>query len=249
MSHRHPRTAPVVPHRVDPDAITRLVAARCLQYPDQLLYAELPLLRAALDELPETSAEHPLAVFLDHVECTDPVALAAHYSDTFDTRNRRCLYLTWWTDGDTRRRGLSLVRMKELYRAHGLEFGGADTDTGGELPDFLPAALEFAGRHTGAGTELLQEHRAGIELLRLALTAADTPYTRVVEAVCATLPGPSPRTKEEAKALARSGPPRELVGVDPLGALEPLGPGVELPWPTTRTARRAADGPAEGISR
>ncbi|MFF6902972.1 nitrate reductase molybdenum cofactor assembly chaperone [Streptomyces hydrogenans] len=208
-----------------PDAVVRLVAARCLSYPDERLYEELPLLRRALGE---RSAE--LSEFLGHVGRTPLLDLAAHYTDTFDTRNRRCLYLTWWTDGDTRRRGLSLVAMKRTYRAHGLEF---DSD---ELPDFLPAALEFAALHEAPGTELLQEHRAGLELLRLALAGVDTPYLRVLEAVCGTLPGPSPRTREEAKALARSGPPRELVGLDPLG-LEPLGPGVDLPWPTTPAHR------------
>ncbi|MEU7021963.1 nitrate reductase molybdenum cofactor assembly chaperone [Streptomyces sp. NPDC046203] len=207
------------------DAVIRLVAARCLAYPDEALYAELPLLREAVADIPQAKG---LAEFLDHLADTDPLELAAHYSDTFDTRNRRCLYLTWWTDGDTRRRGLSLVRIKRIYRQYGLEFGGE------ELPDFLPAALEFAGQCVAAGTELLQEHRAGLELLRLALESADTPYTRVVEAVCATLPGPSPRTREEAKALARSGPPRELVGlgagdgpptlVVPDGLGEPDGP-------------------------
>ncbi|MEU3395328.1 nitrate reductase molybdenum cofactor assembly chaperone [Streptomyces filamentosus] len=204
-----------------PDTVVRLVAARCLTYPDERLYEELPLLRRALGDSPGG-----LGAFLDHVERTPLLDLAAHYTDTFDTRNRRCLHLTWWTDGDTRRRGLSLVGIKRTYREHGLEF---DSD---ELPDFLPAALEFAAAHEGPGTALLQEHRAGLELLRLALAAADTPYLRVLEAVCGTLPGPSPRTREEAKALARSGPPRELVG------LEPLGPGVELPWPTVPRPER-----------
>jgi nitrate reductase delta subunit len=234
---------------VNHDALIRLVAARCLAYPDERLYDELPLLREVVADTPGAEG---LTGFLDHLAATEPLEMAAHYSDTFDTRNRRCLYLTWWTDGDTRRRGLSLVRIKRIYRRHGLEFGGE------ELPDFLPAALEFAGQCVEAGTELLQEHRAGLELLRLALDAAGTPYTRVVEAVCATLPGPSPRTKEEAKALARSGPPRELVGLDGpagpdlvvgpgpgpgfdlLAGLEPQGPGVDLPWPASRpgAARR-----------
>ncbi|MFE5792374.1 nitrate reductase molybdenum cofactor assembly chaperone [Streptomyces sp. NPDC056503] len=212
-----------------PDTVVRLVAARCLSYPDERLYEELPLLRRALSGAPGGGAG--LAEFLDQVERTPLLDLAAHYTDTFDTRNRRCLYLTWWTDGDTRRRGLSLVAVKRTYREHGMEF---DSD---ELPDFLPAALEFAARHEEPGTALLQEHRAGLELLRLALAAVDTPYLRVLEAVCGTLPGPSPRTREEAKALARSGPPRELVGLDPLG-IEPRGPGVELPWPTVNRAER-----------
>ncbi|MFD4373504.1 nitrate reductase molybdenum cofactor assembly chaperone [Streptomyces sp. NPDC058486] len=217
-----------------PEAVVRLVAARCLTYPDERLYAELPLLRRALDGV--RGGEGVLEL-LAHMERTPLLDLSAHYTDTFDTRNRRCLYLTWWTDGDTRRRGLSLVAIKRTYREHGLEF---DSD---ELPDFLPAALEFAARHEEHGTRLLQDHRAGLELLRLALAAAGTPYTRVLEAVCGTLPGPSPETKEEAKALARSGPPRELVGLDPLGidplGIEPLGPGVDLPWPTTHRAERS----------
>ncbi|CAM5228040.1 nitrate reductase molybdenum cofactor assembly chaperone [Streptomyces spiroverticillatus] len=208
------------------DSVTRLIAGRCLEYPDSRLYQDLPQLRAALpDASPEAAAL--LTGFLDHVAATEPLDLGAHYTSTFDTRNRRCLYLTWWADGDTRRRGLSLVRLKQLYRDHGLEY--ADE----ELPDFLPVALDFAARHPEAGTALLEEHRVGLELLRLAVTAAYTPYTAVLEALCTTLPGPSPQTKEEAKAMARKGPPQELVGIgsplEPL--LEPFGPGIDLPRP------------------
>ncbi|MGW2228193.1 nitrate reductase molybdenum cofactor assembly chaperone [Streptomyces formicae] len=196
-----------------PEALVRLVAGRLLQYPDERLYADLDLLHEAVDE-------PALREFIAHARGQRPLDLAAHYTDVFDTRNRRCLYLTWWSDGDTRNRGLSLVRVKRVYREHGLEF------TSEELPDFLPVLLEFAAREEAAGTALLEEHRAGLELLRLAVTDVGTPYARVLEAVCGTLPGPSPKTRAEAKALARSGPPRETVG------LEPFGPGTELPWPT-----------------
>ncbi|MFJ2767806.1 nitrate reductase molybdenum cofactor assembly chaperone [Streptomyces sp. NPDC087300] len=196
-----------------PDAVVRLVAGRLLQYPDERLYADLDLLHDAVDE-------PALREFIAHARVHRPLDLAAHYTDVFDTRNRRCLYLTWWSDGDTRNRGLSLVRVKRVYREHGLEF---DSE---ELPDFLPVLLEFAAREEDAGTALLEENRAGLELLRLAVTDMGTPYARVLEAVCGTLPGPSPKTRAEAKALARSGPPQELVG------LEPFGPGIELPWPT-----------------
>ncbi len=75
---------------------------------------------------------------------------------------------------------MSLVRFKDVYRAAGLEF------TGEELPDFLPAVLEFAAR-TG-DTGLLTEHREGLEQLRSRLTGFGTPYASVLDAVCATLP-------------------------------------------------------------
>jgi nitrate reductase delta subunit len=127
----------------------------------------------------------------------------------FDRGRRCCLYLTWWSDGETRRRGGALAALKQRYRAAGVEL---DTT---ELPDFLPAVLEYAATADLAdGLALLQEHRAGIELLRLALLDAATPYAPPVEAVCALLPGPSPADVAAAKALARSGPPREQVGLE-----------------------------------
>ncbi|MGV9453502.1 nitrate reductase molybdenum cofactor assembly chaperone [Streptomyces sp. NPDC003635] len=153
------------------DAVLYQAAALCLTYPDDDFIARLPLLREAAPQLRE---------FTDHAAVTDPRELAAHYVQVFDFKNRHSLYLSWWRDGDTRRRGMSLVRFKALYRDAGLEFSGE------ELPDFLPAVLEFAAR-TG-NTDLLTEHRDGLEQLRSRLTDFGTPYATVLDAVCATLP-------------------------------------------------------------
>ncbi|GGO35557.1 MULTISPECIES: nitrate reductase molybdenum cofactor assembly chaperone [Streptomyces] len=172
-------------------------AAHCLCYPDSEVRERLPLVRAAVPEL------HP---FLDEFAGWSPTAAMEHYVRVFDFKNRHSLYLSWWLDGDTRRRGASLVAFKETYRAHGLSV------TGEELPDYLPAVLEFTAR-TGDRT-LLTSHRAGLELVRLALTDDGTPYALILDAICATLPGPSPKDRVEARALARSGPPTETVGLD-----------------------------------
>jgi len=203
----------------DRDAATVLQAASvCLQYPDAAVLALLPTVRRAVDELPPGRAPEQLTAFLDTADATSPGRAAQHYVDVFDTRRRCCLYLTWWSDGETRRRGTALAELKARYRAAGAEFHGT------ELPDFLPAVLEFAATTdlTG-GLALLQEHRAAVELLRLALIDAGTPYAAPVEAVCALLPGPSPADVATAKALARSGPPREQVGLD----LAPFGTRLE----------------------
>lgn len=197
-------------------SVLRLAAAQCLCYPDARLYEQLPLIRDALAEL---DTDHGLSAFLDHAAATRELDLAAHYVATFDSRNRRCLYLTWWTTGDTRNRGAALVAVKEYYRQHGMA-----GDFGGELPDFLPVMLEFAALTGEPGEELLERHRAGLELLRLSVEESRSPYAAVLRAVCATLPGPSPRTREEAKALARSGPPQELVGIDLAPAAAPTRP-------------------------
>jgi nitrate reductase molybdenum cofactor assembly chaperone NarJ/NarW len=190
-------------------AVVLQAASICLQYPDENVLAALPVVRRAVEELPAGIARERLTAFLDSAAATAPLAHAQHYVDTFDTRKRCCLYLTWWSDGETRRRGASLATLKQRYRAAGVELDST------ELPDFLPTVLEYAGTADLAdGLALLQEHRAGVELLRLALLDAGTPYAAPVEAVCALLPGPSPADVAAAKALARSGPPREQVGLE-----------------------------------
>ena len=47
----------------------------------------------------------------------------AHYVETFDLRRRASLYLTYYAHGDTRERGMALLRLKKLYRAAGLPHG------------------------------------------------------------------------------------------------------------------------------
>lgn len=160
------------------DAVLYQAAALCLTYPDDDFRARLALLREAAPQLRE---------FVDHAALTPPRELAAHYVQVFDSEDRHSLHLSRWHDGDTRPRGTSLVRFEELYRAHELEF------TGEELPDFLPAVLEFTAR-TG-NLDLLSEHRGALEQLRAHLADFGTPYASVLDAVCATLPtAPTHRT-------------------------------------------------------
>ncbi|MFB7470408.1 nitrate reductase molybdenum cofactor assembly chaperone [Kitasatospora sp. NPDC056184] len=185
----------------DPRALVRRAAAECLCYPD----APLPPLAELLRPVRHAAAA-PLRAFLGRAGALPAGELARHYVEVFDFTQRHSLHLSWWTDGDTRRRGEALLRFKAAYRAHGLECTGED------LPDFLPAVLEFTAA-TGDET-LLREHRPALELLRLALAEHGTPYADVLAAVCATLPGPSPRDRAAALALARGGPPREQVGLD-----------------------------------
>jgi len=185
-------------------------ASLLLQYPDARMRAGLPTIRAAVTELPAGSCRRRLLEFVEHAEATPAQALEEHYVAVLDRERRCCLHLTWWSDGDTRRRGLSLARLKDLYRRHGLVL--AD----GELPDHLPVVLEFAAvGDQEAGLGVLQENRAGLELLRLALTDLRSPYAAPVAAVCALLPGPSPADEAAARALARGGPPVEQVGLEP----------------------------------
>ncbi|MFD4630626.1 nitrate reductase molybdenum cofactor assembly chaperone [Streptomyces sp. NPDC058284] len=190
-------------------AVVHQAAALLLGYPDAGWPERLHTVRTALEPVPGSDIRL-LRHFCDQVARTEPLTLAARYVATFDRSRRRCLYLTYYTDGDTRRRGPALAGLKALYREHGWQ------PPEDELPDFLPLVLEFAARVPEAGTRLLSDHRAALELLRFGLTAHRSPYADVVQAVCRTLPGAGPATREAALRLARTGPPAESVGRTPL---------------------------------
>jgi nitrate reductase delta subunit len=180
-----------------------------LGYPDDELLGRLELLGRVAAGLDEPVAA-PLRRFLGHVARTPPGDLAADYVATFDHRKRCCLYLTYYGHGDTRKRGLALLALKQTYAAAGLHL------TDDELPDHLAVMLEFAAAvGSPDGARLLVAHRAGLELLRLALHDSGSPWADVLDSVSATLP---PLRGDERAAVARlaaEGPPEEQVGLAP----------------------------------
>jgi nitrate reductase delta subunit len=195
-----------------------------LQYPDDELLAARHDLVDAAARLPRSAASAALRRFGEWFLATEPLALQQHYVQTFDLDKRCGLYLTFYGEGDRRQRGTALLRLKRLYRAAGLPLAGS------ELPDFLPVMLEFAAAAPGRQGEIvLREHRAALELLRSSLHDRRTPYAGVVEAVCATVGDASPADQARAIKLAASGPPQELVGLEPFAPPEVM--------PTTEARR------------
>ncbi|MFI6638772.1 nitrate reductase molybdenum cofactor assembly chaperone [Streptomyces sp. NPDC050504] len=187
-------------------------ASLLLQHPDDDWPERLNLVRTALAGLP---GEAPAALlrFCGAVAGIPQLELSARYVATFDRSRRRTLHLSYYTEGDTRRRGAALLARRRLYLRHGWQ-PPAD-----ELPDFLPLALEFAARCPAPGRRALQDDRAAVELLRLALVSHRSPYADVLEGVCRTLPGASPADRAAALRLARTGPPTESVGLLPFPAV------------------------------
>lgn len=193
-------------------ATARQVASLLLGYPDEELLGRLPLLRAATAPLPAHLAG-PLGRFLDHLETTPLPELQADYVETFDLRRRCSLFLTYYAHGDTRKRGMALLQFKHLYGRAGMHL--AD----GELPDHLAVVLEFAAvGDAHRGERLLTEHRAGLELMRLALEDRSSPWAAVLQAVSATLPPVEAADRAAIARLAQEGPPTEEVGMDPYGS-------------------------------
>jgi nitrate reductase molybdenum cofactor assembly chaperone NarJ/NarW len=214
-------------------ATARQVASLLLGYPDEELLGRLPLLRAASAPLPAELAA-PLGRFLDHLETTPLPVLKTDYVETFDHRRRCSLYLTYYAYGDTRKRGMALLQFKHLYGRAGMQL------TDAELPDHLAVVLEFTATGDAArGERLLCEHRAGLELIRLALEERGSPWAWVLQAVSATLPPVAAADREAVLRLAQQGPPTEEVGLDPYGAT-PFAPPEYMPSPASGTPAGAA---------
>ena len=96
----------------------------------------------------------------------------------------------------------------------------------GELPDYLPALLEFAAlAPDGEGAALLAELRAPLELVRARLHERESPWAHLLDALAAALPPLTRAQAERARRLAEEGPPTELVGLDspPVPEPEPVG--------------------------
>jgi len=211
---------------VDGSDRTRLfeLASLLLNYPDDQLLEANRQLRAAVTAITHDEVREQLNAFLDWLLANEIVQVQAHYVRTFDLRRRSGLYLTYYLHGDTRKRGIALLTLKQRYRVQGLRLAE------GELPDLLPVVLEFAAiAGPGDGEAPLRQHRSGLELLRAALEDAGSPYQHLLDAVVAALPPITETDRDAIRALAQDGPPVESVGLAPYGTdLDTIGLGPDL---------------------
>lgn len=208
-------------------------ASLLLGYPDHHLKDRLDLIQRACESLPDSVGE-PLGATLAHIEGTPLPELEADYVETFDTRRRHSLFLTYFVHGDTRKRGLALLRFKQVYQASGFELDHT-SPAGAELPDHLCVVLEYAATiDQEQGRQLLLDHRAGLELLRLSLAEHRSRWAGAVEAVTATFPPLQGDEVDAIRRLAAEGPPEEEVGLTPY-ATPAFDPGPSSPGVASRT--------------
>lgn len=205
MSRKYPKPA------LPPEQLTIAwqSASLLLDYPDESLLDRLDLVRSASHELPASVGE-PIRRLVVHLETTPLPELQADYVATFDSRRRCNLFLTYFLHGDTRKRGMALLRFKQTYLRSGYLLDES------ELPDHLCVVLEYAATvDQELGRALLLDHRAGLELLRLSLRDSGSPWAPAVEAVTATLPPLRGDERDAVRRLAAEGPPEEEVGLSP----------------------------------
>ena len=210
MSRKYPR--PTL--RTDQLTIAWQSSSLLMSYPDESLLVKLDMIRSASQQLPSSIGD-AIRAFVVHLEETPLTQLQQDYVETFDTRRRCNLFLTYFAHGDTRKRGLALLRFKQTYLRSGFMLDDS------ELPDHLCVVLEFAATvDQDLGRRLILDHRAGLELLRLSLHDTGSPWAVVVDAVTGTLPPLRGDERDAVRRLAAEGPPEEEVGLAPFGTPE-----------------------------
>ena len=126
-------------HSIRPMAKTLRVLAALLGYPDAQLRCDLPEMRALMHAegaLPAARRAELDALMLALGQA-DPLQAEADYVELFDRGRATSLHLFEHVHGDSRERGPALINLRQTYATAGLMLAA------GELPDYLPAVLEF----------------------------------------------------------------------------------------------------------
>ncbi len=190
-----------------------LVIARLLSYPNQELIDNLDLFDSAIEQVTGEAGDS-LRHVISTLRTADLLTVQKEYVAAFDMRRRCCLYLSYYLNGDTRKRGMALWRFQETYRLNGWQ------PAEGELADYLPMLLEFAASgpdEESVALVLLEEHAQGLVVLQQALEQFAPMHATVIAALLQLLPDLSPDQRDGAAALIANGPPVENVGLEPFG--------------------------------
>jgi nitrate reductase delta subunit len=118
---------------------TLRVLSALLGYPDAQQRSHLAEMRGLLHAegalAPARRAE--IDALIDALEAAEPMDAEADYVELFDRGRGASLHLFEHVHGDSRERGPAMIDLGQTYAAAGLILAE------GELPDYLPAVLEF----------------------------------------------------------------------------------------------------------
>ena len=176
------------------DALRAL--ARLLCYPDDTLIAQLPDVAEALDRARAFSDAtwRGLAELLDGLLRREWLEVEAEYVELFDRGRRTSLHLFEHVHGDSRERGPAMIDLQQTYERAGLRLAE------GELPDYLPAVLEFASTQPDdTAREFLAEMAHILNALHSALAERGSAYAAVLAATLELAGEPLARVKVEAE--------------------------------------------------
>jgi nitrate reductase molybdenum cofactor assembly chaperone NarJ/NarW len=154
--------------------------AHLLSYPGAELRAHLPEIRAALHTERALSTDRlaELDLLIAAIANADPLASEALYVQLFDRGRSTSLHLFEHVHGDSRERGPALIELAQTYEKAGLLLAP------GELPDFLPAVLEFASTQPPPEARaFLRETAHILNILFNALRQRESAYASAIGAL------------------------------------------------------------------
>ena len=115
------------------------VLAALLGYPDAQMRSHLREMRELLrdEHALSDSRLSELDALMAALEGADPLQAESDYVELFDRGRGTSLHLFEHVHGDSRERGPAMIDLGQTYESAGMVL------TEGELPDYLPAVLEF----------------------------------------------------------------------------------------------------------
>lgn len=156
------------------------VLAALLAYPDQTMRGYLPEMREIVRSESALSAtrQAELDALIASLANTDPLESEANYVELFDRGRTTSLHLFEHVHGDARERGPAMIDLAQTYEKAGLYLAP------GELPDYLPAVLEFVSTQPPREARAFLGEMAHIfNALFSALQQRESPYASVLGAL------------------------------------------------------------------
>jgi nitrate reductase delta subunit len=156
---------------------TLKLLAVLLSYPTQDLVEALPEIARRLgeDTALRAATQDALAGLLAEMKREDLLDLQERYVAQFDAGRSTSLHLFEHVHGDSRDRGQAMVDLNALYRKSGFVLAV------NELPDYLPAVLEYlATRPAEEVHELLEDCAHILRAVGERLLAGGSPYAAVI---------------------------------------------------------------------
>ena len=163
-----------------PFARSLRVLAALLGYPDGRMLAHLAEMRDLLHD--ERALAHSrlseLDALIDALRRADPLETEAAYVELFDRGRATSLHLFEHVHGESRDRGPAMIDLGQTYEKAGLILAE------GELPDYLPAVLEFVSTQPAREAKAFLGEMAHIfNAIFGALQQRDSAYASVLGAL------------------------------------------------------------------
>jgi nitrate reductase delta subunit len=156
------------------------VMAALLDYPRAEMRGHLPEMREILrsDGALSAARQAELDALIESLASADPLDAEANYVQLFDRGRATSLHLFEHVHGDSRDRGPAMIDLAQTYEKAGLYLAPD------ELPDYLPAVLEFVSTQPAPEARAFLGEMAHIlNALFGALQQRASPYASVLGAL------------------------------------------------------------------